>query len=180
VTVFTIGHSTRTIDEFVDLLRAADVRQLADIRTVPKSRRCPQFNSDALARSLAEMNPARAGFHIAYRHIPALGGLRHPRRDSINTGWHNDSFRGYADYMANDRFREGMEELAAWAAVAPTAIMCAEAVWWRCHRRLVADALTVRGIEVRHIVGSGVPLVHEVTAFARVEGTTLSYPGESR
>jgi uncharacterized protein (DUF488 family) len=172
VTVFTVGHSTRSTDELVGLLRSAGVRQLADIRTVPKSRRCPQFNSDALARSLADAD-------IAYRHFPALGGLRHPRRDSTNTGWQNESFRGYADYMATDRFREGLEELIAWAASAPTAIMCAEAVWWRCHRRLVADALTVRGIEVRHIVGAGAPAVHEMTSFARAEGLALSYPGES-
>ena len=172
MTLFTIGHSTRTVEEFIDLLRSAGVEQLADIRTVPKSRRYPQFKSEALAQSLRD-----AG--IGYRHLGALGGLRHPRRDSPNTGWQNDSFRGYADYMSTDGFRAGLQELIAWAALAPTAIMCAEAVWWRCHRRLVADALTLRGIEVRHIVGPGIPAVHEMTAFARAEGLSLSYPGES-
>jgi uncharacterized protein (DUF488 family) len=170
VTVFTIGHSTRTVEQFIDLLRAASVQQLADIRTVPKSRRCPQFNSDALARSLGD-----AG--IAYRHMPALGGLRHPRRDSPNTGWQNDSFRGYADYMSTGGFLTGLQDLIAWATLATTAIMCAEAVWWRCHRRLVADALTLRGIEVRHILGSGDPALHEMTRFARADGVSLSYPG---
>lgn len=169
--VFTIGHSTRSAEELIGLLRSAGVGQLADIRTVPKSRRCPQFNTDVLARSLAE-----AG--ITYRHFPSLGGLRHPRRDSPNGGWRNDSFRGYADYMATDRFREGLDELISWASGAATAMMCAEAVWWRCHRRLVADALTVRGIEVRHIMDSGAAVTHEMTRFARVDGLSLSYPDE--
>jgi uncharacterized protein (DUF488 family) len=168
VTIFSIGHSTRGIEEFVALLCSAGVQRLADIRTVPRSRRNPQFNREALPGSLGA-----AG--IDYRHFPELGGLRHPRPDSRNTAWQNDSFRGYADYMATTAFVEALGALTEWAASAPTAMMCAEAVWWRCHRRLVADALIVRGIEVRHIVGNAAPAVHELTRFARVEGESLIY-----
>lgn len=170
MTVFTVGHSTRTFEALVSLLQRHGVRQVADIRTVPKSRRHPQFNGDALAAAL----PVEG---LSYRHVPRLGGLRHARRDSSNTAWQNDSFRGYADYMATDGFREGLEELIEFAERAPTAIMCAEAVWWRCHRRLVADALTIRGVEVGHILGERPAERHELTEFARVEGGQLRYPG---
>lgn len=171
MTIFTIGHSTRSLEALVALLRQHDVRQVVDIRTVPKSRHNPQFNADALAAALPP-------FGIRYSHLAQLGGLRHARRDSRNTGWQNESFRGYADYMQTEPFRRALDELMQLAATAPTAIMCAEAVWWRCHRRLVSDALAVRGVEVRHIVGDGPAERHELTEFARVgdEGQ-LSYPG---
>src|SRR5579871_365245 len=159
--MFTIGHSTRTLDELVALLHAHGVTQLADVRTVPKSRRHPHFAADALAQSL----PARG---IAYRHFRSLGGLRKPRTDSRNTAWQNESFRGYADYMQTDEFRRGLDELIAWSHPA-TAIMCAEAVWWRCHRQLIADALVARGVDVRHIMSATSAPPHALTAFARVD-----------
>jgi uncharacterized protein (DUF488 family) len=168
--IFTIGHSTRSIDAFVDLLGAHGVRQLADIRTIPKSRRHPQFAMDALSQSLSA-----AG--IAYRHFPALGGLRKPRADSVNTGWTHPAFRGYADYMDTTAFAAGMDALVAWSEAAPTAIMCAEAVWWRCHRRLVADALLACGVEVRHILSAAQAKRHTLTGFGVVDGRKVSYPG---
>src|SRR5262249_51801815 len=155
--------------ELTALLRAHGIVQLADVRTVPKSRRHPQFVREALARSL----PA-AG--IAYRHMPGLGGLRKPRADSRNTAWRNDSFRGYADYMETAPFEQELAELLAWA-VTPTAVMCAEAVWWQCHRRLIADALTARGVDVRHIMTLTAAPAHELTPFARVESGRVTYPG---
>jgi len=172
--IYTVGHSTRTLDELLDLLRAQDITKLADIRTVPKSRRHPQFSGDALSRSL----PA-AG--IAYRHFPGLGGLRKPRPHSRNAAWRNDSFRGYADYMESDQFESALRDLIAWAddpadRAGRTAIMCAEAVWWRCHRQLVADALVVRGIEVRHIVSTSEPARHVMTRFAHVIDGRVTYP----
>jgi uncharacterized protein (DUF488 family) len=170
VIVFTIGHSTRTFDEFVALLRAHAIVHLADIRTVPRSRRHPHFSRESLMTSL----PA-AG--IAYRHIAELGGLRHPRRDSPNRGWRNDSFRGYADHMLTDEFARGVDELLAFAEE-PTAVMCAEAVWWRCHRQLLADALVARGIEVRHISSASSAPPHRLTDFARPrEDGGVCYPG---
>ena len=167
--VKTIGHSTRTIEEFIDLLRAHGISQLADIRTVPGSRHNPQFNREELSASLAQ-----AG--IAYRHLPGLGGLRHPRPDSRNTGWRNASFRGYADYMQTPQFEESLQELIALAEKAPAAIMCAEAVQWRCHRSLVADALLARGITVEHIQSETRAQPHSLTPFARTEGTQVTYP----
>jgi uncharacterized protein (DUF488 family) len=168
--VFSIGHSTRPIAEFIDLLQLNGVAQLADIRTIPRSRRHPQFGAEALAAVLCDSR-------IAYRHMPALGGLRKPRRDSINTGWTHPAFRGYADYMGTPEFGEALDELVRFAAAAPTAMMCAEARWWQCHRRLVADALLARGVKVGHILGSAVPEGHELTPFARIEGTHVFYPG---
>jgi uncharacterized protein (DUF488 family) len=167
--VFTIGHSTHTFEAFAALLQAHGVRQVADIRTVPRSRRNPQFGRETLPGTLASIG-------IAYRHVPALGGLRHPRADSPNGGWHNDSFRGYADYMSTDAFDAALDAVIEYARAAPTALMCAEAVWWRCHRRLVADALVVRGIAVRHILSSAAPRPHELNPLAQVEGLRLSYP----
>jgi uncharacterized protein (DUF488 family) len=146
------------------------VRTLADIRTVPRSRRNPQFEQAALRDTLTA-----AGLH--YVHLPELGGLRHPRRDSPNTGWRNASFRGYADYMQSPAFAAGLDRLLALAAEqGPVAIMCAEAVPWRCHRSLVADALLARGVEVAHILGPGPPTPHRLTRMARVEGALLTYP----
>jgi uncharacterized protein (DUF488 family) len=169
-TAFTIGHSTRTLDDFVSLLRAHGVAQIADVRTVPKSRRHPHFAGDALARSLPE-----AG--IAYRHFPALGGLRRPRRDSRNTGWRHESFRGYADHMETPAFQTALGELIAWSGEGrATAIMCAEAVWWQCHRQLIADALVARGVGVRHIMSATSAPPHALTSFARVDEGRVTYP----
>jgi uncharacterized protein (DUF488 family) len=168
--VHTIGHSTRALDEFIALLHAHGVTQLADIRTIPKSRRHPHFAGDALSESL----PA-AG--ISYRHFAGLGGLRKPRPDSRNGGWRNASFRGYADYMQTPAFEAALEDLMAWSSAAPTAVMCAEAVWWQCHRQLVADALVARGVEVRHITSTRPAPVHSFTSFARVDEGRVTYPG---
>ncbi len=152
------------------ILRAHGVEQLADVRTIPKSRHNPQFNTDALERSLND-----AG--IRYRHMPGLGGLRHPRKDSINTAWQNAGFRGYADYMQTPQFEESVAELLTFAAHGVTAIMCAEAVPWRCHRSLIADALTARGVAVEHIMSAASRKPHTLTPFARVEGNRVTYPG---
>jgi uncharacterized protein (DUF488 family) len=168
--LFTIGHSTRSLDEFVALLRAHGVTQLADVRTVPKSRRHPHFAKETLARALPD-----AG--IAYRHLPGLGGLRKPRNDSRNTAWRHSSFRGYADHMQTPVFETALDELLEWGARAPTAIMCAEAVWWQCHRQLIADALVARGVDVRHIMNAGPAPAHRLTEFARVDRERVSYPG---
>ena len=170
MTIYTIGHSTRAIDELIALLAAHSVTQLADVRTVPKSRRHPHFSKEALSASL----PA-AG--IAYRHVAALGGLRKPRADSTNSAWRHEGFRGYADYMETPAFERAVDDLVAWAEAAPTAVMCAEAVWWQCHRQLLADALIVRTIEVRHIMAPGSAPPHELTEFARIEGARVRYPG---
>ena len=168
--ILTVGHSTHSIEEFLELLTAHGVQQLVDIRTIPKSRRNPQFNTDALAATL------KAG-HIRYEHMPGLGGLRHPRKDSINTAWRNDSFRGYADYMQTPAFEESLHTLIETASDKRTAIMCAEAVPWRCHRSLVADALTARGVAVEHIMSPSTRKPHSYTPFALVEGEKVTYPG---
>jgi uncharacterized protein (DUF488 family) len=144
VTILTIGHSTRTFEEFASLLDAHGVRRLADVRTIPKSKRMPHFSGDALETALRVRG-------VEYRHFPALGGLRRPRPDSINTGWRNESFRGYADHMQTGEFADAVADLIAWSKAATTAVMCAEAVWWRCHRSLLADALLVHAVAVRHI-----------------------------
>jgi len=168
--ILTIGHSTHPIEEFVALLNAHDVRQLIDVRTIPKSRRNPQFNRDELAAALKRSK-------ILYKHVPELGGLRHPRKDSINTAWQNASFRGYADYMQTQQFDQSLRELMQEAATRRTAIMCAEAVPWRCHRSLIADALAARGVEVEHIMSPTTRKPHSFTPFARIEGQTVTYPG---
>lgn len=170
-TVHTIGHSTRTTREFVALLSAHGVEQVVDVRIMPRSRQNPQFNSAALTRSLRA-----AG--IKYRHLPALGGLRHARPDSINVGWRNASFRGYADYMQTDDFLAGLACLEQLAARHLTAIMCAEAVPWRCHRSLIADALTVARWRVLHIQSRQTARPHKRTPFLRVRGGRLVYPAE--
>ncbi len=168
--ILTVGHSNRTIEELIAMLQANGVEQLVDVRTIPKSRHNPQFNSDALAGSLR-------GAGIEYTHIPGLGGLRHPRKNSINTAWRNASFRGYADYMQTPQFDEGLEELIALARTRRIAIMCAEAVPWRCHRSLIADALTARGIAVEHIMSATSRKPHSYTPFAKVEDGRVTYPG---
>lgn len=167
--IFTVGHSTHPIEVFLEMLAAHGIRQLADVRTIPQSRHNPQFSRDALAAALT----ARG---ISYRHLPGLGGLRHPRKDSINTGWKNASFRGYADYMQTPQFADGLRELLAFAAARPTAIMCAEAVPWRCHRSLIADALLARGVAVEHILSKAGSKPHAFTPFAKIDGETVTYP----
>ena len=168
-TIFTVGHSTHPIERFLGVLAAFRLEQLADVRTVPRSRRNPQFNADALRASLRT-----AG--IVYVPLGELGGLRKPRRDSPNLGWRNESFRGYADYMQTQEFEQGLERLVDLAGERRTAIMCAEAVPWRCHRSLVADALAVRGIGVVEILTETSYREHALTPFAYVDGTTLTYP----
>jgi uncharacterized protein (DUF488 family) len=171
-TVSTIGHSNRPIEEFIELLKQNDIACVLDIRTVPKSRHNPQFGQDQLPGALAA-----AG--IEYRYIRGLGGLRHPRKDSPNGGWRNTSFRGYADYMQTDEFAQNVNTVIALAEHTRCALMCAEAVPWRCHRSLVADALLVRGIAVEDIIGPQKPKPHALTPFARVDGTDISYPPDS-
>ena len=168
-TVLTIGHSTRSIESFIEMLRAHGVKRLVDVRTIPRSRMNPQFNRESLAESLAE-----AG--IGYTHAPELGGLRHARKDSHNTGWRNASFRGYADYMQTAEFGAAIESLIEGAKREQVAIMCAEAVPWRCHRSLIGDALKVRGIAVEDIMSATRTQPHELTSFAKVNGTHVTYP----
>jgi uncharacterized protein (DUF488 family) len=168
-TIFTIGHSTRTIGEFIEILRAHGVRRVADVRSIPKSRHNPQFNRETLARSL------RAA-RIGYVHLKKLGGLRHAKADSKNLGWHNASFRGFADYMQTDDFLAGLGRLEKLAVTKPTAIMCAEAVPWRCHRSLIADALLVRRFPVKEIISGARAREHELTPFARVRRLQVTYP----
>jgi uncharacterized protein (DUF488 family) len=190
--IWTIGHSTRTIDEFISLLKENEINLLADVRAWPGSKRYPHFNKDALAESLN----ARG---IRYEHFPELGGKRKSRPDSRNTAWRNASFRGYADYMEMEQFQKGIERLVGiagqgaaawtaaekrhdgWEAVTPwsTAIMCAEAVWWRCHRSLIADYLKARGVEVLHVLGANKVEPHPYTPAARIVNGGLSYEAES-
>jgi uncharacterized protein (DUF488 family) len=182
------------LDEFVELLRAHGISGIADIRTVPKSRRHPHFSADALNISLPQVG-------VSYRHFAGLGGLRKPRRDSRNSAWRNEGFRGYADYMETAEFRQALADLISWADAGPKrpgphsdpgsradllgppeeriAILCAEGVWWRCHRQLTADALVARGIEVCHITGTGPAAPHKLTEFARVVKGQVRYPGIS-
>ena len=168
--IHTIGHSTRTLDDFIALLAAHGVRQLVDIRAVPRSRRHPHFSGDALSTSL----PA-AG--IVYLHYAALGGKRKPRRDSPNSAWRGEGFRGYADYMGTAAFQAALDALIAVAREAPTAVMCAEAVWWQCHRQMVADALVARGVPVGHIMSPAAATGHTQTGFARIEDGLVTYRG---
>lgn len=168
-TLFTVGHSTLPIERFVALLQAYGIECLVDIRTVPRSRHNPQFNSDSLG-------PVLRNEGIDYRLLPVLGGLRRPRKDSPNGGWRNESFRGYADYMQTPAFREGIETLVHLVAAARVAIMCAEAVPWRCHRSLVADALGVRGVPVIEILSETSWRPHKLTSFAQVDGLAITYP----
>jgi uncharacterized protein (DUF488 family) len=188
--IWTIGHSTRAIDEFISLLEQNEIKLLADVRAWPGSKRYPHFNKDALAKSL---NAHR----IRYEHFPELGGKRKSKPDSRNTAWRNASFRGYADYMETEQFQKGVERLLAfarsdglgsrrnerdgWEAVTPcpTAIMCAEAVWWRCHRSLIADYLKARGVEVLHILGANKVEPHPYTSASRIVNGELSYEAES-
>lgn len=165
----TIGHSTRPVDVLIEILKAHGIARLIDVRTIPKSRHNPQYNREALEARLGE-----AG--IEYEHMKALGGLRHPRRDSPNSGWRNESFRGYADHMQTAEFASALKALTSAALREPVAIMCAEAVPWRCHRSLIADALTARGYRVEHIMSATQSNAHAMTPFARVEGESITYP----
>ena len=168
-TAWTVGHSNRTADQLIELLRSQEIALLIDVRTVPRSRHNPQFNREVLPTTLGSTG-------IGYRHAPELGGLRKPSKTSINTGWRNAGFRGYADYMQTAKFRDAVEHLAEQASLGRLAVMCAEAVPWRCHRSLIGDALQVRGFEVRHIMSAESTRLHVLTAFARVDGDRVSYP----
>ena len=168
-TLWTIGHSTRSSEEFLALLTVHEISRLVDVRRYPGSRRYPHFHSDALAKSLTEVG-------VDYQHMPALGGRRTARPDSPNDGWKNASFRGYADYMLTEEFEEALEELMAYSTTLRTVIMCAEAVPWRCHRSMVADTFVTRGWEVVHIMGPGQIQTHRLTAFAVLQGDRLLYP----
>jgi uncharacterized protein (DUF488 family) len=169
--IYTIGHSTRPWDEFVALLEAHGIGRLADVRTIPRSRRHPHFSTESMDRALAQIG-------IGYRHVPGLGGLRKPRSDSRNSGWREEGFRGYADYMETAEFASAITELIEWAAGERlVTIMCAEAVWWRCHRQLIADALLARGVDVRHVTSRGAAVAHRLTDFARIVDGLPRYPG---
>ena len=168
----TIGHSTHPLDEFIALLKAHGVKQLVDVRTIPRSRHNPQFNRDTLAAALRNIR-------IGYRNMKGLGGLRHARKDSVNTGWRNAGFRGFADYMQTPEFEQNLRKLIDLSRQKQIAIMCAEAVPWRCHRSLISDALTVRGIPVEHITSGTRRQAHKLTSFAQVEGNRLVYPADA-
>lgn len=171
-TIFTIGHSTRPIREFIDLLKQHKITQLVDIRTIPKSRHNPQFGQARLQKSLQKEG-------ICYEYIKDLGGLRPKTTESLNDAWHNASFRNYADYMQTDTFLEGLNQLMKLSREKTTAIMCAEAVPWRCHRSLVSDALIIRDIPVREIISEKSVREHTLTKFAVVDGTTIIYPASA-
>jgi uncharacterized protein (DUF488 family) len=171
--IWTIGHSTRSIDEFVELLRANDITGLADVRTIPRSRRHPHFNLEALHARLNDET-------MQYRHFPLLGGLRKPRVDSANSGWRHMAFRGYADHMQTPEFSAGIDELIGFGEARHVAVMCAEAVWWQCHRMLISDALIARDVDVQHIMsqrGASKLQPHRLTPFARVDPPRVWYPG---
>lgn len=167
--VCTIGHSNRPIGAFVELLTANKIIRVLDVRTVPRSRHNPQFNSATLAESLGALD-------IAYAHFPGLGGLRHAQANSLNTGWNNLSFRGYADYMQSPEFAENVRQVAELATSERCALMCAEALPWRCHRSLIGDALLVRGVGVEDIIGPGKRKPHTLTTFAHIDGMQITYP----
>jgi uncharacterized protein (DUF488 family) len=169
--VLTIGHSTRTLEDFISLLREYGVQKVVDIRTIPRSRHNPQFNREELPNSLKAVG-------IGYVHMSGLGGLRHSVPDSPNTGWRNLSFRGFADYMQKEEFKNSLWALIELAKTERLALMCAEAVPWRCHRSLIADALSVRGVQVKHILSSTSSQSHKITPWARVDGTNITYPPE--
>jgi uncharacterized protein (DUF488 family) len=167
--VFTLGHSTRSLEELVEILRAHGVERVVDVRTIPRSRHNPQFNRQTLSKALHNRR-------LSYRHMKSLGGLRHARLDSINTGWRNPSFRGFADYMQTPAFETALDTLVKLAQQKPTAVMCAEAVPWRCHRSLIADALTARGYEVRDIMSATSAKLHVLMPMVKVRGHRVSYP----
>ena len=169
LTLFTIGHSTRTLDEFLGLLKTYGVTLIVDVRTVPRSRHNPQFNKEALPDSLKPSG-------IKYIHMPEIGGLRRPKHDSINLAWKNMGFRGYADYMQTKEFTDSLLKIVALARENCLALMCAEALPWRCHRSLISDALVVRHVKVQHIISATSCISHELNETAQVEGTRITYP----
>jgi uncharacterized protein (DUF488 family) len=172
-TIYTIGHSTHTIEQFIELLKAHGIEELVDVRTIPRSRHNPQFGREDLAASLQQ-----AG--IAYTHLGKLGGLRHASKDSVNLGWQNTSFRGFADYMATPEFTSGLDELKSLAEQKKVAIMCAEAVPWRCHRSLISDALTIQGWQVLHIQSRKTASPHKLTPFLKVQDGKIMYPAPEK
>lgn len=167
--IFTIGHSTHSIDEFVELLKLHGAKEVVDVRSIPMSGHNPQFNTDTLKESLQQA-------HIKYKHLKKLGGLRHSKKDSINLGWRNISFRGFADYMATQEFSEGLDALIKISGMRKTVIMCAEAVPWRCHRSLIADALTKKGWLVYDIMSRTSATIHRLTPFLRIKKGQIIYP----
>ncbi len=167
--VFTIGHSTQSLENFVSIIKGLSIGWVVDIRTIPRSRHNPQFNKETLPSSLQLLG-------INYSHMQGLGGLRRAKADSINKGWRNATFRGYADYMQTEEFAKNLQVLTTLATKVPVVIMCAEVLPWRCHRWLVADALTLRGFEATHIMGKNQLRKHALTPFAKVEGTKITYP----
>jgi uncharacterized protein (DUF488 family) len=169
LTVLTVGHSTRTWKEFLEILRAHGVKRVVDVRSIPRSRHNPQFDQQTLRRKLR-------GAKIGYVHLRKLGGRRHSRRDSKNLAWRNTSFRGFADYMQTTEFDSGLQRLIKLARNKKSAIMCAEAVPWRCHRSLIGDALTARGIRVEDIMNAKPSRPHAITSFAKVRGNRVTYP----
>ncbi len=172
LTIYTIGHSTHPIEEFIKILQAYNIKEVIDIRTIPKSRHNPQFNADALKNALHK-------HHISYTPMSGLGGLRHAKKDSINTAWENSSFRGFADYMQTEEFEKSIEKLIEQANKKQTVIMCAEAVPWRCHRSLIGDALLVRHIQVVDIFSEHSSKEHTLTAWAEVKGLHITYPSKT-
>jgi uncharacterized protein (DUF488 family) len=169
LTILTIGYSTKTLDEFIDLLKTYGVTLVVDVRSVPRSRHNPQFAKEILPNTLKLEG-------VKYIHMPNIGGLRRPKPDSINTAWRNKSFRGYADYMQTKEFTENLLNLIALAKENRLVIMCAEALPWRCHRSLIADALTVRNIKVTHILTMDNTVQHRLSEWAHVDGTNITYP----
>lgn len=173
--LFTIGHSTHPWSQFVALLKTWKIEELVDVRTVPRSKTFPWFSTEQMEKTLPKLG-------IEYVHLPKLGGFRHTKKDSINTGWENASFRGYADYMQTEQFEEGLKELNRRRRKHRVCVMCSEAVWWRCHRRMIADAEEARGIPVKHIMNQTVAKRHEITKFAVVRkgngrSPLITYPG---
>ena len=171
--VLTVGHSTRTLDSFLRLLQAYAVSRLIDVRTITRSRHNPQFNKGGFDKALAEAK-------IRYQHLPGLGGLRHARADSLNQAWRNASFRGFADYMQTAKFQTSLDRLLKMLEKDRVVLMCAEAVPWRCHRSLIADALLVRGIPVEHIMSASRTHTHVLTPWAKVKGTRITYPADGQ
>lgn len=169
--VFSIGHSTRPVSEFIEIMRAYGIKKVIDIRTIPKSRHNPQFNQDELRESLKAAK-------IGYLHMKGLGGLRHALKDSPNTGWRNASFRGFADYMQTEEFERNLEKLIEAAKKRATVVMCAETLPWRCHRSLIGDALLIRGVNMKHIISSGSSRDHALTPWAKVNGRKITYKEE--
>ena len=168
--VLTIGHSTRSLDEFIEILKSFQIEILVDVRSFPGSRRYPHFNREALQGPLGASG-------IDYIHLPELGGRRRPLPDSLNMAWRNKSFRGYADYMETDEFRDGIDQLLSLASNRRTVIMCSEAVWWRCHRSMISDYLKAKGVDVIHILAAGKSEAHPYTSAARIVNGELSYRG---